>query len=155
MTCECGCGEPTALAKETDSRWGHTKGKPVRFVRGHHARVNHPLWNADVALKVSQALAGKPKPWLRGSNNPQWRGGEAKHRNDGRLRWDHRLWRQAVVARDKVCQDCGSAEQLHAHHIFPYATYPHLRYEVNNGITLCHDCHWRVERCLRINERGC
>ncbi len=35
--CQCGCGEPVPLAKET--RRGLMKGKPVRFLRGHQRRV--------------------------------------------------------------------------------------------------------------------
>jgi hypothetical protein len=29
--CECGCGRPTPIAKQTDSRHGHVKGQPMRF----------------------------------------------------------------------------------------------------------------------------
>lgn len=36
--CGCGCGRKTPLAKTTDPRVGHVKGKPLRFVRGHHRR---------------------------------------------------------------------------------------------------------------------
>ena len=38
MLCECGCGEPTPIAKMTNRRYGHVKGQPVRFVRGHQNR---------------------------------------------------------------------------------------------------------------------
>lgn len=38
-TCECGCGQPTSLARQDDPRRGHTKGQPVRFVAFHHHRV--------------------------------------------------------------------------------------------------------------------
>jgi hypothetical protein len=37
-TCECGCGEPTLIAKVTSKRNGHIKGQPVRFVYTHHLR---------------------------------------------------------------------------------------------------------------------
>ena len=36
--CECGCGSKTSVAKGTDSRRGWVKGKPIRFVLGHHGR---------------------------------------------------------------------------------------------------------------------
>jgi hypothetical protein len=36
--CECGCGEKTPLAKNTDRRWGTIKGHPIRFVPGHAGR---------------------------------------------------------------------------------------------------------------------
>lgn len=37
--CECGCGQYAPIAKITNSRWGHIKGLPVRFIRGHHVRL--------------------------------------------------------------------------------------------------------------------
>jgi len=46
--CECGCGEKAPIAKWTNKKWGHTKGMPVRFIRGHHTRgkaaPDHPRW---------------------------------------------------------------------------------------------------------------
>lgn len=33
--CECGCGEYTLVAPQTDPRWGHIRGEPMRFLRGH------------------------------------------------------------------------------------------------------------------------
>ncbi len=33
--CECGCGQPTFVAKKTEKRRGLIKGKPCRFI-GHH-----------------------------------------------------------------------------------------------------------------------
>ena len=56
-------------------------------------------------------------------------------------------WRNAVFARDKYhCVACGCKsltrrKELKAHHIWPRAKYPHLTYDVSNGITLCGICH--------------
>ena len=36
--CECGCGGPAPIAKMTNKKWGAVKGKPVRFIHGHHNR---------------------------------------------------------------------------------------------------------------------
>ena len=36
--CECGCGFPSPVASRTDSRTGHIKGQPQRFIRGHSSR---------------------------------------------------------------------------------------------------------------------
>lgn len=35
--CECGCGQPTPIAKRTRPYLGHVKGQPTRFLRGHNA----------------------------------------------------------------------------------------------------------------------
>lgn len=36
--CQCGCGMPTQVAKKSNLRWGHVKGQPVDFVKGHNNR---------------------------------------------------------------------------------------------------------------------
>lgn len=33
--CECGCGQPTRLARQTNRDRGWVKGQPIRFVKGH------------------------------------------------------------------------------------------------------------------------
>lgn len=40
--CECGCGERTRLATQSNTKLGHVKGEPVRFVLGH-ARRKSPV----------------------------------------------------------------------------------------------------------------
>lgn len=51
-------------------------------------------------------------------------------------------WRKAVLHRDSGrCRGCGSSQRLHAHHIAPWAEAPELRLIVENGITVCADCH--------------
>lgn len=37
--CECGCGQPTNPARQTDYRLGYVKGEPMRFLKGHASRV--------------------------------------------------------------------------------------------------------------------
>jgi hypothetical protein len=36
--CLCGCGQRTPLSNRTISARGIQKGKPVKFLRGHHMR---------------------------------------------------------------------------------------------------------------------
>lgn len=66
---------------------------------------------------------------------------------DARRTPEYKDWRNAVFARDRyACQHCGDAKggNLQSHHIKAFATYPELRYDVANGITLCERCHSRV-----------
>lgn len=59
----------------------------------------------------------------------------------------HQAWASLVKDRDKKCTECGSVYDLHAHHIKQYKDHPELRHDVNNGITLCGNCHrkWHSE----------
>ena len=50
-------------------------------------------------------------------------------------------WSRAVKKRDKCCVECGSTENLTAHHIKPKSQYPELAFELSNGKTLCRFCH--------------
>jgi len=37
--CQCGCGAKTTIADRTRPKFGHVKGMPMRFVRGHNSRT--------------------------------------------------------------------------------------------------------------------
>lgn len=55
----------------------------------------------------------------------------------------YKIFRKSVFKRDSwSCQECGNkGVYLEAHHIKPFATYPELRFEISNAITLCKPCH--------------
>ncbi len=59
--CECGCGEPTPLAKKTNTAAGLVIGQPVRFLPGHNMRVkNRGIPESDTSNKVKDP-EGKPE----------------------------------------------------------------------------------------------
>ena len=83
---------------------------------------------------------------IRGPLNPRWAGGVG--RSAGRSKGDPSVaaWRRAVFARDKyACRLCDirptESGKLCAHHRVPWSVAPELRFEVDNGVTLCVDCH--------------
>jgi hypothetical protein len=41
--CQCGCGQPTRVARMTNRAKGHVKGQPNRYTFGHHGIPAHPL----------------------------------------------------------------------------------------------------------------
>lgn len=96
-----------------------TKGKKILANSG----PNHYLWIADRSkLAVLK-------------NGEQYRNSPA-----------YREWSRSVKNRDgwkcKIANiDCNG--RLESHHILPYKDHPELRYEINNGITLCHFHHPR------------
>lgn len=57
--------------------------------------------------------------------------------------FNHIRWSAAVKRRDHfTCQICERrGEKLNAHHIYAYNRYKDLRYDLDNGITLCETCH--------------
>lgn len=103
---------------------GSTKG---------HRRNSSPECRAKMAKAKEGAFIGE--------NNPNWRGGIALKDPD-RGRYPYKRWAKAVKDRDGwACRECGSEDRLHAHHIKRWCDYPDLRYEIDNGLTLCHPCH--------------
>src|SRR5699024_1487888 len=50
-------------------------------------------------------------------------------------------WRKKVVERDGACVQCGEKNNLHAHHISHWADDPINRINLDNGATLCSECH--------------
>lgn len=77
-----------------------------------------------------------------------WKGGVTLAKQKERHSVQAVQWRKEVFTRDNfTCQICGKVGgNLNAHHIKKWADYPELRYEVNNGITLCERCHRNVHR---------
>jgi len=72
-----------------------------------------------------------------------WQGGISSERDLLKHKAENETWRKTVYAKDNyTCQVCGKTHcTLNAHHIFNWSSYPDLRYEINNGITLCEECH--------------
>lgn len=55
-------------------------------------------------------------------------------------------WRQTrneFIRWEPICQMCARDKNLQVHHILPWHLRPDLRYEHQNLVTLCADCHLR------------
>ena len=52
-----------------------------------------------------------------------------------------KLWATIIKERDGKCIYCGSDINLNAHHIFTKGRHGNLRWNIDNGVTLCAKCH--------------
>lgn len=84
---------------------------------------------------------------MTGENANAWRGGVTSENEAERKCCKYKEWRNAVFERDSyTCQECGKKGGfLHADHIKPFSLFKGLRFDINNGRTLCVDCHRRTE----------
>lgn len=66
---------------------------------------------------------------------------------NGRTNGRYKAWRKAVYAKDShTCRVCGRKGYLNAHHIRGYSKHKNLRYDVNNGFTMCRWCHYKFHK---------
>lgn len=110
----------------------------AEYVRSEESRKRTSL----LGKKTGGWNKGKKMPELSGNKNWAWKEdrstlvkSEKKH-----LDGQYRDWMRAVKNRDgwkcKITNgDCSG--RLEAHHILRWSEHPELRYEINNGITLC------------------
>ena len=83
-----------------------------------------------------------------GSRSHLWKGGVSSERGLARRTPEYATWRLSVYRRDHfLCVLCLKHERLmDAHHIKQFFAYPELRYDVENGVTLCRYCHSQIRR---------
>lgn len=92
----------------------------------------------------AQLAVSRDPQRVAGARNPRWKGGVSPENHRLRGSAEYAAWRLAVFARDCfACRCCGDARggNLRAHHVKPFATHPDLRFDVDNGLTLCEPCH--------------
>lgn len=65
-----------------------------------------------------------------------------EERHDKRRSSEYKKWVKNIYKRDNyMCQICESNIKLQAHHLYSYIKYKNMRFDFNNGITLCKKCH--------------
>ena len=84
----------------------------------------------------------------KGALGNNWRGGTTSESQIIRCSKEYANWRLAIFERDKfTCVCCGQiGGKLHAHHILMFSKYPKMRFILENGVTLCRNCHRRLHR---------
>lgn len=110
-------------------------------------------------LKMSLARRGR----FRGKDSPSWKGGTSYFQFLIRGTWKYREWRDFVYQRDEYkCRFCLETQNLNAHHFKSFAVLLKENniktveaafncdqlWDLNNGITLCKKCHYKLHSKL-------
>lgn len=95
----------------------------------------------------TEATCKKMAEDRRGEKSHLWKGGIYPKNLLIRCSAEYSKWRQSVFKRDDwTCKSCGAKGiQLNADHIKPFSTHPELRFDINNGRTLCEPCHRQTD----------
>lgn len=137
----CGKSFSTRLSNK-NKKVCSLKCRTLKHLTGNKFKVNKGSWN--------KGLEG----YMSGEKNGRWIKDRTLLKDDHKDRGGqlHREWSNNVKNRDKwTCRiaDVKCNGRLEAHHILSWSEFPELRYQINNGITLCHTHHPRT----RVEEK--
>lgn len=135
-----------------------TKKKISESLRGHPFNGGTTGWfkkgqnkgrklSEETKEKIRQANRGKPHLSKRGEKCHLWKGGITPINQKIRTSLEYKLWRESVFKRDNwTCIWCGvRGGNLQADHIKPFSSFPDLRFAIDNGRTLCRECHRKTD----------
>ncbi len=122
---------------------GVHRSPKTEFKKGQFSGDKNPSKRLEVRRKISEAKKGKPLFNFRREKHPNWGGDETLEHERIRRRIEYKIWRGIIFLRDDwTCQKCKQrGGKLNVHHIFNFADFSDLRISVDNGITLCKNCH--------------
>jgi hypothetical protein len=108
----------------------------------HYCPILGTYWEYDDMLSMSSNVVEAFLKRLR--KEKYYKRGRREILNTANKDWQrhYRIWKKKIFERDRyTCKKCGSNKHLHAHHIKHRSKYPELEFDLDNGITLCKECH--------------
>jgi hypothetical protein len=121
--------------------------RPVKYWLGKkRPEMSKVFSKINTSRNQSEETIEKRMKNIRGENHWNWQGGISNRDIHSLNNPLYKKWRMKVFTRDNFkCKiaDKNCDGQLEAHHILRWSEFEELRYEVNNGITLCHFHHPR------------
>lgn len=148
---------PGHIAKRTASvignKWNVGKKQSKETIEKRAKANTGKKRSEETRTKISVAHKGTKKPWAKppvliGEKNHNWKGGITPINKKIRASLEYKLWRKSVFERDNYTCIWGGKEhgsKLHADHIKPFAYFPELRFAIDNGRTLCIECHKKTD----------
>ena len=140
---------------ENNPMWGKQRTQEVKdaISKAHKGRKQSTVAKQKQILaqtgkkKSIEAVLNMRKSAHRGKDHWNWQGGITPLHRAIRTSSEYRLWREAVFQRDDYsCQECNQrGGQLQADHIKPFSLFPELVFAIDNGRTLCVDCHKKTD----------
>lgn len=144
---------PESIIKRTETRRKNGFWKDKKLTAEKKSKTLKISWTKEKREKQSKKMQKYSRRYSeekKGEKSHLWKGGVYSKNKTIRKQMDFRLWRKAVFERDNyTCQKCnirnktglGRTVELHPHHIFNFSEYESLRFDTDNGITLCKECH--------------
>lgn len=122
----------------------YRKGKkmPASAIERIRAFQKRKVFSPETRKKISDSKSGANHHWWRGGVTAKNWGERKAFMNT----YEYKLWRKSVFERDNyTCIECNvRGGELNADHIKSYSQYPELRLTLENGRTLCRNCHKKV-----------
>lgn len=134
--------KPKTITDKLKASWEKMRGvkRPLSEETKKKISLAHQNRSPEFRMKMSLAR--------RGDKSHLWKGGVTKINLVIRASVEYKLWREAVFKRDNYQCIWGGKEhgkKLNADHIKPFALFPELRFAIDNGRTLCEDCHRKTD----------
>lgn len=142
------------MPKGTYKRSEETRRKLSIFNKGkklsdsHKLNIKNTMMNHECSPETRRKISESNKQRIKEGKHNWWKGGITPETRRIRMSMEYKLWRKSVFERDKyTCVWCGVRSGngktviLQADHIKPFTHYPELRFAIDNGRTLCVDCH--------------